>query len=148
PPSDECAPRWIDGNSACGGQVLFPCGLPVLPSAEVPCNTASATCFMSSLQVCSHVCMGSLNFNRCAATDASGAPLAVDGTDAGTAGPVTVRCYHDMTGRRPTGLVANDLSSRTLGEWLASAAHLEAAPVHAFIELARELEVAGAPSRL
>jgi hypothetical protein len=52
-------------------------------------------------------------------------------------------------GRRPAGLQANGVcSSSAAGTWLARAAQLEAASVHAFVALARELQHHGAPRRL
>lgn len=54
-------------------------------------------------------------------------------------------------GRRPAGLeVAGDLAADAtpLGAWFASASELEAAAVHAFRTLARELEELGAPQDL
>lgn len=50
-------------------------------------------------------------------------------------------------GRRPAGLVDPVVSTGIAG-WLARSAHLEAASVPAFLELARELELHGAPPAL
>jgi hypothetical protein len=54
-------------------------------------------------------------------------------------------CY---TGRRPEGLEPREASAATLGEFLASAAHLELASVVAFDRMARELAAHGAPRAL
>jgi hypothetical protein len=52
-------------------------------------------------------------------------------------------------GRRPAGLVAPRFAqSEQRAEWLARAAHLEAASVPAFAQLERELRAHGAPERL
>lgn len=55
-----------------------------------------------------------------------------------------------VEGRRPTGLreVAGFAARDRAGAWLAEAAWLEAASIHAFVELARELKARGAPARL
>jgi hypothetical protein len=55
-----------------------------------------------------------------------------------------------QVGRRPEGLcpVAPELHHSELGAYFASAAHLEAASVHAFDRFARELQVLGAPEGL
>jgi hypothetical protein len=51
-------------------------------------------------------------------------------------------------GRRPAGLVEARGTVLTTGEWLARAAWLEAASVHAFVRLAAELVAHGAPAEL
>ncbi len=51
-------------------------------------------------------------------------------------------------GRRPLGHVAAESDGRSLGAYLGRCAHLEAASVAAFEELAAALEAAGAPLRL
>jgi hypothetical protein len=55
-----------------------------------------------------------------------------------------------VDGRRPAGLVevASFAARDRAGAWLAEAAWLEAASIHAFVELARELKERGAPGRL
>lgn len=56
------------------------------------------------------------------------------------------------TGRRPAGLVASgaevDAGADPVGRWLAEAAHLEAASVPAFVQLAKRLSGLGAPASL
>lgn len=78
--------------------------------------------------------------------------------DAGVipSGPLTVECINraprctGVVGRRPAGL--RDARRRSggdaAGEWLADAARLEAASVHAFLRLGAELEAMGAPACL
>jgi hypothetical protein len=78
--------------------------------------------------------------------------------DAGVipSGALTVECINraprctGVVGRRPAGL--RDARRRSggdaAGEWLADAARLEAASVHAFLRLGAELEAMGAPTCL
>jgi hypothetical protein len=56
----------------------------------------------------------------------------------------------DAVGRRPAGLVGEPAlaAAGRLDQWLARAAHLEAASVPAFAQLQRELTAHGAPERL
>jgi hypothetical protein len=66
-------------------------------------------------------------------------------------GALTVTCNYDCgpTGRRPVGLAAAATrGSCGVGHYLAAMAHLEAASVHAFRTLARQLGRLGAPARL
>lgn len=51
-------------------------------------------------------------------------------------------------GRRPSGLRSRPPKPRSLGQFFANAAHLEAASVPAFAQLARELAAHGAPASL
>ena len=61
-----------------------------------------------------------------------------------TTGATGVNC--PVPGRRPEGLVAcGDLDGDPVRAWLARAAHMEAAAVHAFDTLASELAAFGAP---
>ncbi|HTV23285.1 MAG TPA: ferritin-like domain-containing protein [Polyangiaceae bacterium] len=53
-----------------------------------------------------------------------------------------------VVGRRPEGHAARRVLRRSLGEFFAGCAELEAASVPAFVRLARELEVHGAPRGL
>ena len=58
-------------------------------------------------------------------------------------------CKPECVGRRPAGLVEPSLMmSDKMAEWLARAAHLEAASVPAFARLRDELTMHGAPERL
>lgn len=54
----------------------------------------------------------------------------------------------DISGRRPAGMIMEDVAPAQLGEWLARTAQLEAASVPAFAQLALELALHGAPERL
>lgn len=67
------------------------------------------------------------------------------------AGSLTISCTFNCgpTGRRPAGIGVPETSAGCdVGRYLASMAHLEAASVHAFRSLARELRRHGAPPRL
>ena len=73
--------------------------------------------------------------------------------DAPNWGPITVQCVNPIgcgTGRRPAGLVraAPARASHPAGAYFAEMARLEAASVHAFDRLARELTAHLAPQRL
>jgi len=70
-----------------------------------------------------------------------------------TDGGLFVSCTYTLTchtGRRPAGLLPAEVArgSSHVGAYLASCARLEAASVHAFARLARELEAHGTPRRL
>lgn len=65
-----------------------------------------------------------------------------------TAGRPVTECHEDCTGRRPAGLVEEDVAGASVGAHLARMAHLEAASVTAFRRLAAELELHGAPQSL
>lgn len=134
-----CSARWISGDGIKGGQVLFPCGLPPAPVMSG----------QTSFELCSEYCMGSQSFNGCdVLTDGGGGAPAFADPDAGT-GPVVVSCYQSHTGRRPAGLVEDAGGGPgSIGEVLARAAYLEAAAVHAFLDLAAQVERHGAPAPL
>jgi hypothetical protein len=73
------------------------------------------------------------------------------GLDATVVGSIT--CAGTVTnkvclGRRPLGHIEARLEGGGLGRYLACAAHLEAASVHAFAELSEQLERWGAPAAL
>jgi hypothetical protein len=74
-----------------------------------------------------------------------------DGGIVPDAGPVILECVWcpGGVGRRPHGLVLDrPLASSAYGEWLARAAHLEAASVHAFRSMRRSLVAERAPHGL
>lgn len=133
PGDDGCAPRWIEGDGCAGGKVLFPCGVPSVPNDG-----------RSAFDACAVRCMGSHEFNACRELPIDAGP---DGANVGAGGGIVV-CYVDHTGRRPPGLVLARSESRTVGHALAQAAHLEAASIEAFLDLAEQLSARGAPARL
>ena len=116
--------------------MLFPCGLTPanVQTCEPYCGTAALTsCYIS----CNDGVPGST-------TDYPWLD-----TDGGTK-PVVVQCTTLVaTGRRPAGLVEESGSeARSVGDLLARQAHLEAASVDAFLDLAAELQAHGAPACL
>lgn len=141
-----------DGSVECGIFQEFPCGLPepIINDGGLADGalTVYDDCFFS-IDNCPQVCPGSLFFN-----------CSIFGTacDAGvleqkTTDPIIVDCVPcpNGVGRKPRGL-AVPASRRTnenaLGNYFANAAHLEAASVHAFRILRRELLSFGAPKNL
>jgi hypothetical protein len=109
-----------------------------------------------SPQSCNADDAGQLPASRCAtlcpqgANDASAMTCYVYA--ASTYSPATVSCgyYVCGTGRRPQGhaTAVEARGPNAAARWLATMAHLEAAAVHAFTHLARELEAHGAPRAL
>ncbi len=97
-------------------------------------------------------------FTSCSEACASGKPVSDPGfgsclsqPDAGAASTVTASCETLMTclGRKLDGLVAPHITAAApLGAMFAEMAWLEAASIHAFRRLARELESHGAPRSL
>jgi hypothetical protein len=72
-----------------------------------------------------------------------------DKTDGGYALTCILNCSGPGPGRRPPGLVASSSAGDcAVGRYFADAAHLEAASVHSFRRLARELDAHGAPRTL
>ena len=134
-----------DGAVECADFWNYPCGLP--PGTEA---TRAADCYFP-INDCQALCPG-LVFNCHAFGDSC-----LDGS-LPESGPLVVDCVPcpGGVGRRPHGLVASRSSRkrsprrsrRILGDYLARAAHLEAASVHAFRQLARDLAAHGAPQDL
>lgn len=129
-----------DPPDPCGEYVRLPCGVP--PTMQ----TEGVGCYFLH-DDCTKLCP-SLNFN-CHAADAycTGDVLTPDAD-----GGVVVDCAicAGGAGRVPAGLSpARPHPARSaLGAYFASAAHLEAASVHAFTRLGDELAAHGAPARL
>ena len=101
-------------------------------AAELPCfSTCAEAC--SALQPTSLTGSGVRDFS-----------------DAGEGGVVTAHCESRIFcgGRKFDGLDAPMIAGETLGAWIAKMAWLEAASVHAFRRMARELAAHGAPSEL
>jgi hypothetical protein len=130
-------PAADSGADQCAVYVRYECGLP----SNV---TQRNNCFFS-LAACQTLCQDLYYFNCHAWTDSC-----VDGSVPD--GGVTVECTvcPGVAGRRPDGLRPLRVSRapRVIGEHLASVAHLEAASVHAFRILRRELADLGAPRLL
>ena len=157
---DPCAPVAydagpVDGDADaavdfCANLVRLPCGV---PKDVVPRDQCIFT-----LNDCDRFCQGA--YFNCHAWDDS----CFDGSIA--QGPVTVDCVICLggPGRRPRGLETPNLTSPAcgvpggaranvacrspLGDAFADMAHLEAASVHSFRMLRRDLEALGAPREL
>ena len=142
-----CDPQYVPGSadgSGCEYSQRLPCGLP----------PASATegCYLLLTQ-CAVLCNESVTaVPACAISEC----LAVDASSVPDATPLTLECTTGMAGcapgvgRRPRGLQPAALvgSAGAVGDALATMAHLEAASVHAFARLARQLASLGAPAAL
>jgi hypothetical protein len=116
-----------------------------------PC--ASGACYVPNAYILAWAQMNPpSSFDSGADADASDADA---GGDAGGStcpawsGVVTVKCTQICEGRRTAGMrEATRTTWRTVGEYFASCAHLEAVSVFAFARLERELEAHGAPREL
>ncbi len=107
--------------------------VPFCSSAWPPCGYDGG---VLSPQECSAICphdSGATGFG-CSATTVGGVEV------------IACNCAH--TGRRPAGLSAPPPRGSTVGTFLAHCAWLEAASVHAFRHLERELASHGAPAKL
>jgi hypothetical protein len=126
----------------------------VTPSVACELATGNAT-------QCQTVCADGfchLPSNYVAAYDEAQAEAGVAGTSSGGGGPVcpayssdvTITCsYGDCSGRATEGIVHRRVrDGASIGESLAVAAYLEAASVHAFDRLERELAAHHAPAGL
>jgi hypothetical protein len=142
-----CAPQFIDGmddGTGCNFFEHLGCGLPPGTMVEA-CHVLLATCQQLCRQSAPHPC----DVVECVNLDA-GPEAAVP------SGPLTLECTTGNSGcaigpgRRPEGLL--DMPPTRGGDavatWLADAARLEGASVHAFRRLARELAARRAPRAL
>jgi hypothetical protein len=124
-------------------------------SGGLGCTGPSASCLLSRSVVVARDCADPtqpLSAEHCSAF----CPASDDG---GFSTGCTVESYDDVSitvscypcaavGRRPVGFTPRARSSRSLGDELSQIALLEAASVHAFRDLRRELAVLGAPRSL
>jgi len=138
---DRCAPQLFmpDPPDKCGRYVHLACGLP----AGV---TPGSNCYLW-LNDCKKVCPGAY-FNCHAVGDAcKDGEIVPDAT-----GNVDIDCATCAkgVGRVPAGLApaAAPRAPSPIGRYFAAVAHLEAAAVHAFDRLHRELAASGAPAAL
>jgi hypothetical protein len=136
-----CAPQRItpDPPDSCGDYMRLPCGLP----AGV---VQGSRCYLW-LNDCKKICPE--HYFNCHAVDDS----CVDGNIVKDAnGGVTIDCSTCAkgVGRIPAGLAPARRARATspLGDYFATASHLEAASVHAFARLRAELAAHGAPAPL
>ena len=162
-----CTPKTIyvdaqapDGGIECGIFQQFPCGLPaplITPDSGTDSGlTLFDDCFFL-LNDCPNVCPGALYFNCHVYGDAcDGGIINQAVTD-----PLIVECASCPNGvgrkphglqspraPRPTGNKSRRANDNALGKYFASAAHLEAASIHAFRILRRELASYRAPRDL
>lgn len=119
PESDPCTDTWV-----------WACGLPATVSASDGLTAEECA------RACGKPRDGSPAYYGCNVGDAP---------DAG--GPVTVRCFTCVAGRRPAGFEAT-AERVTVASWLGVTAELEWASIDAFQILAEELVALGAPSSL
>lgn len=151
--STSCQPgtptEWDAGadiSITCVYRVALPCGLP--PSVTM---ISQPNCVLT-LGECSKFCTGAAaGYVNCEITNGLGcdddamAYVAADGE------AISIDCNHcNGVGRRPAGLARprGRRAATALGGYFASAAHLEAASVHAFERMAEELAAHGAPRSL
>ena len=151
--AESCAPvvlEVIDGSTDSGCPYTSeierePCGAP----SNV---TVYSDCYFR-LDDCSRVCPGNLYF-ACHYVSPNCDGGIVDDGSTGNSTDTLVECLTSPavcgTGRKPDGLLPTHHRGRVshVGAWLAAAAHLEAASVHAFRILERELAELGAPDDL
>jgi len=153
-----CAPKKVlvdakapDGGVECGVFQQFSCGLPQPIITDGGSSDAGLTVFDDCyflLNDCPSVCPGSLFFNCHIYGNSCDAGIVSDPTAS-----MIVECAScpNGVGRRPRGLDqprSRRSNATALGKYFANAAHLEAASVHAFRILRRELASFGAPDDL
>jgi hypothetical protein len=137
--------------TACGGCGCADSGVTPYNVTYTVCSTADAgTEAGSDGGVDAGACFATC-FEACAAMKPASAPgtgVCMSQPDAGAGETVTASCQAEVlcTGRKLEGLENVDAGGP--GAWLAKAAWLEAASVHAFLRLERELELHGAPTEL
>ncbi len=142
-PDDPCSAVSIpppDASDTCGDFVRYPCGLPPNTDIRQGCYMGVNDC----AALCPDVHYSCTIYAEFCDADAG---KAIPDKDGG----VVIDCSicKGVAGRRPAGLLAASMPSKTaLGAWLAETAHLEAASVHAFRQLARDLAAHGAPVSL
>jgi hypothetical protein len=126
-----------DVPSYCEQRVNLPCGLPSwVQHVEPP------TCLLY-LSDCLKICTGpAAHPSRCEVANGYGCDDDAMAFVAADGAPIVIACeFCGAIGRRPTGLARprGRRAGNELGRYFASAAHLEAASVHAFERLAEEL---------
>ena len=145
PPPPVALDAGGDVAANCIYRVSLQCGLPSFVTSIYPPNCAM------DLQTCEKLCTGpAFPFLSCEIANGAGcdddamAFVAADGE------AIAVDCDKcSVMGRRPARLARARARGRSpLGAFFGHAAHLEAASVHAFASLARELKVFRAPAEL
>lgn len=136
-----CAPVSFTPNppDRCGNYVRLPCGLP-------KGVTPGTNCYLW-LNDCQKICPGAYFNCRAVGDSCKDGEIVKD-----SKGAIEIDCATCAkgVGRIPAGLARATVkrASSPLGDYFASAAHLEAAAVHAFRRLHDELAASGAPPRL
>jgi rubrerythrin len=124
----------------------FPCGLPSFVQHLAPPNCALY------LSDCAKICTGVASpFVNCEVVNGYGCDVDAMAFVAADGEAIKIDCNKcSGVGRRPAGLARPRArrAGSALGAYFASAAHLEAASVHAFERLAEELEAHGVGSDL
>ena len=139
----EAGAPWLVGGDGCNTYVYIPCGPP----------SSDAIDDAGVFNRCDQFCTGAPD-DQCAEVPQVWYDVLIDAgeLDAGalTEGGVLVLCACvGASGRRPHGLRNHRARGSTaLGAYLAQAAHLEAASVHAFDHLRADLARLGAPRAL
>ena len=125
------------------------------PTNDVPVRRRSPLPFHGTAADCKADGDGNLSPEQCARLCPADWSMAIGCSVDWSAAPELISCSYGrqvvcFSGRRPLGLQPpSRKASRTpSGRLLAEMAYLEAASVHAFVVLARELEGHGAPARL
>jgi len=141
PPPPYLYDAGADVHSGCEYRVNLQCGLPSFVQSVFPPNCAL---YLSDCaKLCTGPAAGPTNCeiaNGYGCDDDAMAFVAADGE------PIEIECdFCKGVGRRPAGLARPRArrAGSALGRYFASAAHLEAASVHAFERLAEELESYG-----
>jgi hypothetical protein len=130
---------------ACELRTTLPCGLPPFVTAIDPfeCQLDLASC----LQICTGA---AYPFLECGVSNGFGCDYDAEAFVAPDGAPIVIQCDKcTISGRRPAGLARARIRAQSaLAAFLASAAHLEAASVVAFEQLAADLARLGAPASL
>ncbi len=149
----DAAPDSVVGCGGCqcegGASVFYATSYDVCPSDDAGLDASDAAASDADAASDAGTCYASCDY-ACAATAPAGtSSVCVGEDDAGVAR--VAQCRADSfpcTGRRTAGLDEPSGATRALGATLARYAWLEAASVHAFRRLARELRAYGAPAEL
>ncbi len=145
PPPPAALDAGGDAAADCIYRISLQCGLPSFVTSIYPPNCAM------DLQTCEKFCTGAaFPFLSCEIANGVGCDddaMAFVATDGEAIAVDCDKC--SVMGRRPAGLARARAKGRSpLGAFFGNAAHLEAASVHAFTSLARELEAFRAPAEL
>ncbi len=142
-------PQRLDGGDSCNMYLFVPCGLPTgveLISAAGDLTGCDRVCVDAGSSLSGCELMG---YADASAPSDGGTDAQPDASGDASNGGVVVDCTFCLPGRRPPRLRPFPPSrGSVLGAYLAQSAQLEAASVHAFRLLRRELASLGAPASL